>query len=307
MNRILIATDFSPHAEAALAHAVEFAKAFDAELHVLNVQVPYGPTSPLLDRYPHEEEAHRALRDLEVGVTQAVRTLVRGVAAAPTILTYADDHDVDLLVMGSHGRRGLRRVLLGSVTEEVLRAGRRPVLTVHQERFGNEETPRYGRILVPVDFSSRTPGQLEIAADLAKRFGGELDIVHVVDPPIVPELYMPVGALAIDMRQTMEKTIERVEELAGPLRDDLEVRTDVLVGRAVRELLDRAKTAELLVMPTRGNTGFDRMMLGSVTEGVLRRATCPVLALKPNPDRVPDGVPDGVDAHHSLFAGAAAI
>ena len=294
MNRILIATDFSPHAEAALAHAIEFAQAFDAELHVLNVQVPYGPTSPLIDQFPHEEEARQSLHGIELSGVRVVRALDRGIAAAPTILTYADDHDIDLVVMGSHGRRGFRRVLLGSVTEEVLRAGRWPVLTVHHEKHDEGGEPRYGKILVPVDFSSRTPGQLEVAADLAKRFGSELEIIHVVDPPVVPELYMPIGPLAVDMKQTMGKALERIEELAQSLPDDVEVKTDVLVGRSAHEIRDRAKGADLLVMPTHGYTGFDRMMLGSVTEGVLRRASCPVLVLKP--------AIDAADEHDSILA-----
>ncbi len=282
MNRILIPTDFSPHAEAALAHAVEFAKAFGAELHVLNVQVPYGPTSPLIDKFPDEADAKEALKGLDLGGGRVVRALDRGIAAAPAILTYADDHDVDLVVMGSHGRRGFRRILLGSVTEEVLRAGHWPVLTVHEEKDGEAKAPRYLKILAPVDFSSRTAGQLEVATDLAGRFGSVLEIIHVVDPPVVPELYMPISPLAIDMKKTMERALRRVDEVAATVPDDIEVVTDVLVGRSVHEINQRAKDADLLVMPTHGYTGFDRMMMGSVTEGVLRRATCPVLALKPD-------------------------
>ena len=91
MDRILLPTDFSPHAAAALSHAALFARSFDAELHVLNVQVPYGPTSPLLDQYPGEEDARATLDALEIATPNVVREMRRGIAVAPTVLEYADD------------------------------------------------------------------------------------------------------------------------------------------------------------------------------------------------------------------------
>ncbi|MCG8469432.1 MAG: universal stress protein [Gemmatimonadetes bacterium] len=284
MNRILIATDFSPHAEAALGHAVAFARAFDAELHILNVQVPYGPTSPLVDAFPEEKEAREALRSLWFDGVRLVPALERGIAAAPTIMTYADDHDVDLIVMGSHGRRGVRRLLLGSVTEEVLRGGRWPMLTVHEAETGRDDSTTYRKILLPVDFSPRTEGQLGVATDLAHRFSAEIELLHVVDPPIVPELYGPIGPLAVDLKATTGRALGRLDELADTVGDELTVSKEIVVGRSVHEIEHKAADADLIVMPTHGYRGFDRIMLGSVTEGVLRRAKCPVLVLKPDRD-----------------------
>ena len=216
-------------------------------------------------------------------MSSVVRSVVRGIAAAPTILEYADEHDVDLIVMGSHGRRGVRRLLLGSVTEEVLRAGRWPVLTVHREDA--ERVQAYEEILVPVDFSSRTPPQLEMAADLARRFGAALDVVHVVDPPVVPELYMPIAPLVVDVKRATDDALARIEELVAPLREELDVRSEVLVGGSVHEIMDRAdRGTDLIVLPTHGYSGLDRVLMGSVAEGILRRAKCPVLVLKPETD-----------------------
>ena len=126
MKRILLATDFSPYAQAGLAHAVRFAEALDAELHLLNIQVPYGPTSPLLEEFPGDADARKELQDIEGGTARVIRVVARGIAAAPAILEYAEEHDIDMIVMGSHGRRGVRRLLLGSVTEEVARRVRGP-------------------------------------------------------------------------------------------------------------------------------------------------------------------------------------
>lgn len=283
MKRILLATDFSAHARAALAHAVRFAEAHDAELHMLNVIVPYGPSSPLVEEFPGEDEARGALEGIDVGAARVVRAVARGIAAAPTIMDYADEHDIDLIVMGSHGRRGVRRLLLGSVTEEVLRAGKWPVLTVHREDATDH--PEYHKILVPVDFSNRTAAQLEVAADLARRFDASLELVHVVDPPIVPELYMPIAPLVVDVKQATDEAITRIEELAAPLRETVEVRGEVLVGSSVHEIMGWAKQGiDLIVMPTHGYSGLDRMLMGSVAEGILRRSECPVLVLKMGED-----------------------
>ena len=183
--------------------------------------------------------------------------------------------------MGSHGRRGVRRILVGSVTEEVVREGSAPVLTVHRE----SEAPGagYARILVPVDFSARTEAQLRLAAELAGRFDSCLDIVHVIDPPTMPDLYVPFEHMVVDIAGTTTKALEELSGLTAELSRDFEVSTEVLVGRAAPEIAEHAESsgADLIVIPTHGHSGLDRVLLGSVAEGVLRRAECPVLVLKP--------------------------
>ena len=283
MKRILVPTDFSPHANAALAHAAALAESYDAEIHLLNIQVPYGPITPLAEEYPGEAEARRKLAELKVGSAPTVRELRRGFAAGPTILAYAVEHDVDLVVMGSHGYRGIPRLLLGSVAEEVLRGSACPVLVIREAAL---REPTYERLLVPVDFSTETDAQLDVAIDIAERFGSRLELVHVIDPPTVPELYVPVGPIAMDMKTIATQAAEALDELAEPLRGRYEVSTEVLVGRAGKTIAARADTSDLIVMPTHGHSGMDRVLLGSVTEGVLRRADCAVLALKPELARV---------------------
>lgn len=288
IGRILYTTDFSGHAIAALPHARRFAEAFGAELHVLSVMVPYDGLESPPDELPGEREARRRLEGLEVddgGEGDTTRVLERGIAAAPTILEYADDQAIDLIVMGSHGRRGLRRLLLGSVTEEVLRSAACPVLTVHRDEPA-EGLRHYGKILVPVDFSRRTPLQVSIAADLARRFGSTIDLVHAVDPPIIPELYMPAAPLLMDAQKATEQASSRLAELASSLGSDYSVTHDVLIGGAVQEITRRAEEeeADLIVMPTHGYSGLDRLLMGSVAEGVLRRSSCPVLVIPARKD-----------------------
>lgn len=280
MKIILFPTDFSEHAGLALPHAINFAAMEGAELHLLHVVVLHGSAAPPSGEFAGEEEAREALDGIGEGASRVVRATRRAVAAAPAILEYADENDVELIVMGSHGRRGLRRMLLGSVTEEVIRAGRWPVLTVHGDPERGPTTINYGRIVAPVDFSASTRAGLETAVDLARRFRAELEIIHVVDVPVLPELYGPVTAPVVDVKRATDMAAERLEELAGPLRDGLSVSTDVHVGGAVAEILKAAGGADLIVLPTHGYRGLDRALMGSVAEGVLRRAKCPVLTIK---------------------------
>lgn len=234
--------------------------------------------------FPGEKEARAALEGAteEAGGTRVVHALSRAIAAAPAILDYADERAVDLIVMGSHGRRGLRRLFLGSVTEEVVRAAFCPVLTVHRPKEGVAASADVRRILVPVDFSARTRMAIDHATELAAAYGASLEILHVVEVPTYPDFYVPVHVTSIDVPTVRERAAERLQELAAPLRERLEVETTVRVGRTVTEIVETAEheAFDLIVMPSHGYSGLERALLGSVAEGVLRRAPCPVLTLK---------------------------
>ncbi len=150
LKKILMPTDFSACANAALAHAVDLAEQFDAELHLLHVVVLHqdDPHSPG-HSFPGLEELHqrmeeaassemkRSVDERRAAGLKIVEAQTRHIAAAPAILDYAAREDVDLIVLGTHGRRGLRRFLLGSVTEEVVRSASCPVLTYRQDKEHN--------------------------------------------------------------------------------------------------------------------------------------------------------------------------
>jgi nucleotide-binding universal stress UspA family protein len=142
-DEILLPTDGSDAAEAAVEHAVRLARTYDARVHVLYVVEPlpaaeYDATS-VLDALRREgdrvtgETADRLERS-ELATVTAVRTG----AAHRVILDYAAESGIDLIVMGTHGRRGLGRVLLGSVAEKVVRLADQPVMTVRYEADEDE-------------------------------------------------------------------------------------------------------------------------------------------------------------------------
>ncbi|MDX1395541.1 MAG: universal stress protein [Gemmatimonadota bacterium] len=281
MKRILFPTDLSEHAAAALPHAIGLAALEGGELHLLHVMALHGSSGALMDELEGEDDAREALDGMGTGESRVIRAVVRAVSAGPAILDYADVNDVDAIVMGCHGRRGFRRLLMGSVTEEVIRVGRWPVLTVRKGPQSLVATANYGRILAPVDFSSNTAPGVELAADLARRFSARLDLVHVIDIPVLPEFYGPVMAPSLNLDQAVERAHE---ELAGVTADlgDIDVHTDIRVGGAATQILEAAEDGvDLIVIPTHGYSGWDRLLLGSVAENVLRRADCPVFTLKP--------------------------
>ncbi|WP_255167008.1 universal stress protein [Natrononativus amylolyticus] len=140
-DRILLPTDGSATIDRALEHALDLATTYDAALHVLYVidatvfanDVEMGT---IVEEF--ETSGNRIVTDVETrareaGFDRIVTDVARG-APHGEILEYATDHDIDLIVMGTHGRTGIDRYLLGSVTEKVVRMSDVPVLTVRQER-----------------------------------------------------------------------------------------------------------------------------------------------------------------------------
>jgi len=138
---ILVPTDGSRGVKAALEHGTEIASQWNATLHALYVvDTRVARSGPLLERL--REEGRGAVRDVEVAGTQAGLTVVTEIVEGNPhegILEYASEHDVDMIVMGTHGRTGVDRVVMGSVAERVVRRSPVPVLTVR-----GEKNTRYG-------------------------------------------------------------------------------------------------------------------------------------------------------------------
>ncbi len=185
--------------------------------------------------------------------------------------------------MGTHGRRGLRRLLLGSVAEEVVRLAPCPVLTVpeKEEREGLA-ADHVERIVVPVDFSKHSRLALTYARELAKVYG--LHLLHIVDEVVYPDFYPPVlpsgGPITKELR---DQSLDRLRELINaPSLEGIQADVHVRTGRAAPEIAEftHDQAADLIVIASHGLTGLRHMLLGSVTEQVVRRAGSPVFTLK---------------------------
>lgn len=279
IKRILVPRDFSACSEYALMQGLDLAQRHGAELHVLYAEVLYADASSLR----HTPTA--ALKDrLAEGLGDDVpvhRAVVREVAAAPAIVSYAAANDVDLIVMGTHGRRGVQRLLLGSTAEEVVRTAPCPVLTV---RGTEGDAMPFGSILVPVDFSEHARIALRHARVLAATLGARLDLLHVVEDQLHPAFYSFTVHSLYDLRpdideRAQEELVAFFEATDGP---EVDAAFHVRRGHAAREIVAFAGEARdrLIVMTTHGLRGLDHFLMGSVAERVVRRAPCPVLTLK---------------------------
>jgi len=144
-HEILVPTDGSPAAAAAVEHAVTLADRFDATLHALYVvdATAYSAIEAGTDIVAEaletegEDAVDRIAEAADDAELPVVESVVSGTAYR-SILEYADDNDIDMIVMGTHGRRGLNHYLLGSVTERVVRSANQPVLTVREDEDGGE-------------------------------------------------------------------------------------------------------------------------------------------------------------------------
>jgi nucleotide-binding universal stress UspA family protein len=279
-ERILVPTDRSDPARRALEQAADLATQYGATVTVLHVV-----DTRELDRGEDVDERTRTARtdldasldDLDLAVTP--ETAVRAGIPSEEILDYAHESGTDLLVMGTHGRTGVRRYLLGSVAEKVVRLSDVPVLTVHPAEVDVGSVP-YERILVPTDGSDGAGAAVDCATDLATTYGAALHAVSVVD----------TGAMATDVQfdviadQLQAYAADAVEAVADAASEAgvEETETAVLEGRpydAIRTYVDEADI-DLVVMGTHGRSGIDRYLLGSVAEKLVRTATVPVLTVR---------------------------
>lgn len=297
VSRILYPTDFSACAEQALPQARHLASIFAAELHILHALVLYEADPgnaphrlPDLEQLYQTLEQHaegrlRAAEDAEASsagfrVRSAQR---RSISAASAILDYTEETEIDIIVMGTHGRRGLRRLLLGSVAEEVVRLAPCPVLTVPERADGGPaETVK--RIVVPIDFSEHSRLVLAYASELGAVYEAELLLLHVVDEIIYPDFYPYAGTSPRSMTEDLlEQSRQRMKLLLEDLSGDTAPATvHVRAGRAAPTINDFASEQEagLIVIASHGLTGLSHMLLGSVTQHVVRGAACPVFTVK---------------------------
>ena len=296
IERILFPTDFSEGSERALDAALVLAGEFEAELSMLHAVVLHAddPNDPA-HHFPDADEIRSRLEQtaesrMASGIAARPATGVRvsrhqrrGMAVAPVILEVAEELDADLIVMSTHGRRGLENVLLGSVTEEVLRLAGCPVLTI-RAGAGAAGFPAAGPILVPVDFSEYSRQALVLARELARRFEARIQVLHVFERPIHPEIYL--GGMPLDSPdfRTVETSLREaletfVRETPGP---DVDIGRFVLEGRAVPVILEFAENhgTGMIVIASHGLSGLAHVLLGSVSEKIVRRAECPVLTAR---------------------------
>jgi nucleotide-binding universal stress UspA family protein len=297
IRKILFPTDFSDCSKQALGHAVKLAQEHRSELHILHAIVlheddPHNSTHDHLDlskiRGVLEELATKRLgaliHDSDIPDLVLKQVHRRDISAVPPIVDYVREEDVDLIVMGTHGRRGVRKLLLGSVANEVTRLAQCSVLTV---RGKGDRAPVHDidRVLVPVDFSEPGKEALAVACNVASTYGAELQLVHVVPEVLHPAFYnmgvTRINDLEKDAFQGVESALRELLARTGDCQG-APAECNVLEGHPGHEIVrfSRDRESDLIVMATHGLTGIKHLLMGSTTEKVLAGAECPVLVVK---------------------------
>jgi nucleotide-binding universal stress UspA family protein len=295
IRRILCPTDFSAFSARALEHAVTIAAWYEAALTVLHV-VPdtalaasglaYMANPMLLD--PALRQAIQT--DLSSVVAPARRVglhaegVLREGKPAAEIVRVAQELHADLVVMGTHGRSGVQRWVVGSVAETVLRRAACPVLTVPALAPERPSPMFFKRILCATDFSPASEAAVSFAASLAEEADACLLLVHVLDRPgegARPESGPDGDGHRSDFeyaaRARLQRAVPREARERG-LPEEI-----VTCGRVAPEILRLAaeREAGLIVMGVHGRSLLDLMAFGSVTHQVVREAVCPVLTVRP--------------------------
>lgn len=290
IKSVLVPLDGSDLAEKALAYATSIAERHNAEMHLVFV-IPGDADASEDDR------ARQYLNGIAQGLDREAQSHVRLGGAADEIIETAESLEDPLVVMTTHGRTGIGRWIYGSVADKVVHATEAPVLLLRSGGRGVDGEP-FAKILLPLDGSAYSEAAMAYAKQMAETFGSELHVTRVAE---TANLYSTLGyeTYAPGAGQPMSDVVDKmiadihhyISEVTKSLKNDgYNTQGVVLEGFAGEELLKYEKQVEpdLVVMATRGRTGFERFVFGSVAERVLKSGNTPVLMVKPAGD-LPDG------------------
>jgi len=294
IRQVLCPLDLSETASTAFDYATTIARWYDAQVTVLEmvwVGVPTVPpasaplvlTNALLKDFSSELQQFVDERHVK-GVN--VATLVREGPVVAGILEQARAITADLIVMGTHGRTGFDRFVLGSVAEKILQKASCPVLTVppkHATTIGSAQG--FQNILCPIDFSPSSLRALEFALSLAQESGKRLVLLHVFDGPTDRPMTPGLGPeMSAERRRREEAALTELRAaVPADARNWCDITELTSIGRPHEEIVRVAATqrADLIVMGVHGRGTVELALFGSTTNQVVRRATCPVLTVRP--------------------------
>jgi nucleotide-binding universal stress UspA family protein len=288
-KKILVPVDFSEFSDMAVEYAMFFGEKFRANITLLHTVLLFEED---IDEEEHLKNYEKIIQKKEnqrakklnlhrdKGKNRGLQVdsvLLRDLSAADSILDYVSDTDYDLIIMGTHGRTGLIQWISGSVAEKVVRFSPIPVLTIHKDF----SMTRIDRILVPVDFSKHSKIAVQKGIAIANEFKADIKFVHVVEQEAHPEFYtISFDPILKANPQLKDHIVNSLKKLTG-LGED-KAKFVVLEGSVTEELKKYAQENEtdIIVMPTRGMSELEHIVLGSTTERMVRVAPCPVLTVR---------------------------
>jgi nucleotide-binding universal stress UspA family protein len=303
-EKILVPLDGSPLAQAILPYVMAVAKGFHSRVilfHVVETDLDHEAPEQKAYADATMERIQPMAENYLAGVADQLRKagidvetrVVRGRAAAQ-IVEQAEQENVGLIAMSTHGRSGLARWVMGSEVGKILRACEQPVLLVRprDEGASGKADGRLSKVIVPLDGSHDTEAAIPLAEELSKALGLELILIQVIGIETTVQ-FAPMGpdswSVPSDILQRLDVVVSGyLAGLAKQLKDrGLTVQWEVLHGAAGPGIVEFAKETpdSLVVMTTHGRSDFRRWVMGSVADAVVRHTGEPVLVMRPHRDR----------------------
>ena len=287
---ILCPIDFSEFSVSAYLHALSLAQHYRAKLFVQQVvelsrypSASFAASAGLYREFCErlvenaEEDLQEFLKSHPNEYIQPERAVQLGIAP-DCILAFAEAQNVDLIVMGTHGRRGVDRFMLGSVTERVMRKAACPVLAVRKPPHdpigpGRQGSVHLSRVLLCTDFSENSQRALDYAISLATEYKAELILLHVLED-------ISVSANIEQAITTTTLQLDRLIPLEG--REMGRIKTLVRIGKPYQQIIQLALEAQsdVVVMGVHGRGALDLAVFGSTAHRVLQLGRCPVVIIR---------------------------
>ena len=309
LKHILVPYDFSICASQVLDYSIEFARETGAQLHFLHVELFHE--EPMLEEKKEITQADQLREKLSDDIHESIRrqgfeladfgnmryVVLRHYSAAPAIVQYCLGHDIDLVMIGTHGLRGMERIMkqaqsgrrggnyhLGSVTEEVVHTAPCSVFTIREQVQPTSLKGHLKTISTPVDFSDQTLDALRTARNIAGYYDAQIDVVHVLEDLDFPAYYDTQNVLISNSGEVMQKAREHMEDMFRQAQGaDVEATFTVLQGHPVVEILNQSEDSksDLILIASHGlRSSSWKAGVGGTVERIVRSANCPVYIVK---------------------------
>lgn len=282
IDTILIPVDGSKPAKRAAKYGLELAVKYDASVNLLHV-IMSGMLSDEESQTRMRENGNALLEEimeLDIDGSPSIETYLTDGTPSQVITEHVAENDIDLLSMGRHGRTGAKERLVGTVTERVLRSVSVPILTAANGQIREETGRRYERILLTTDGSTGAEQAVPYGVGLARRTGGTLHLLTVVDVQAEAGPF-DAGGVSKEFVERLESNgLEALDRIVDQINaDDLAWQSTLVRGRPSSEIATYAdgNDIDLLIMSSQGATNLTGQYIGSTTRRVLRTVTKPVL------------------------------
>jgi nucleotide-binding universal stress UspA family protein len=293
-KKILCATDFSEFSNLTVSYGAALAKEFEAELiisHVIDLSsvAIYGEfqLDPVGQQNRIMQDAMTQLEELIGAQPVAWEPLITVGKPADEISRAVEEKAIDLVITATRGRSGFKRLILGSVTERLMRTLTCPLLVVrspeHEFAGPADKGIRLHKILVGCDFSPDSGHAFKYGLSLAQEFQAELHLANVIEPPVQPNLIIEETLVSGEMPEDYhDQLIQKLNDMVPEEAANWCIpQTSIMEGQPYQELVKYAGTRDIdmIVLGVRGHGLVKTLFLGSTTDRVIRDAPCPVLSV----------------------------